>query len=215
MTIYFFLLLLLNLWIWKIVSVSLLIGLVVILTTIFRVKKIGIFLLFLLLFFQVKTTNRVPLTHLSEDEIVRQIQRMREYDNPRIAHILEERPEALVFFRIQNNLSQLVDPNFYFFANHPRERAGINEFEKFPYLLIPFFIYGFYKLVRKKEYFFLIFYLFLPLLVLSLIGLNNPLGPFSLFPFILATSYEGFIKKPIFAGIYVLFFLQVLAYALY
>ncbi len=82
------------------VSVSLLIVLAVILATIFRVKKIGIFLLFVLLFFQVKTTNRVPLTKLSEDEVVRQIQRMREYDNPRIAHILEERPEALIFFRL-------------------------------------------------------------------------------------------------------------------
>lgn len=215
MTIYFFLLLFLNLWIWKIVSVSLLIGLVVILTTIFRGKKIGIFLLLLLLLIQVKTTNIVPLTRLSEDEVVRQIQRMREYNNPRIAHILEERPEALIFFKLQNNLSQLVDPNFYFFANHPRERAGVNEFEKFPYLLIPFFIYGLYKLVKKREYLFFAVYLLFPLAVLSLIGLNNPLGPFSLFPFILTTSYEGFVKKPIIAAIYILVFLQVLAYALY
>ena len=215
MTIYFFLLLLLNPWIWKIVGVSLFVGIIVILATIFHNKKFGVLLLLILLVVQVKTSQIVPLTKLSEDEIVREVQRMREYDNPRIAHILEERPEMITFFKLQNNFSQLVDPNFYFFANHPRERAGVSEFEKFPYVLIPFFIYGFYKLIKKKKYFFIVLFLLLPITILSVIGLNNPLGPFSLFPFILITSYEGFIKKPVFAVIYIVVFLQILAYALY
>lgn len=214
MTIYFVLVLFLNLWLWKIISINLLIGLLVITASILRGKK-GAFLLLILLVIQLKTTNIVPLTKLTENEIVIQIQRMREYDNPRIAHIIEERPESIIFTKLERNFSIVIDPSFYFFANHPRERAGIAEFEKFPYILLPFFIYGFYKLVKKKRYLFILLFLFVPLTLISIIGLDNPMGPFSLFPFIIITSNEGIIKKPFFVLIYLLVFLQTLAYALY
>lgn len=214
MTIYFFLLLFLNLWVWKLLSVNILIALLAILACIFHKNKIGIFFILLLIILQIRTTNFVPFTKLSENEKVIQIRRMREYENPRIAHVLEERPEFIIFYKLQTNISQALDPNFYFFANHPRERVGVNEFEKFSYLLLPFFINGFYILVKNKKYFLILTFLIIPLTLTSIIGLNNPLGPFSLFPFIFIASYEGFIKKPIFALLYIVVFLQVLAYAL-
>ena len=38
-------------------------------------------------------------------------------------------------YKFQRNFFSALDPNLYFFASHPRERAGINEFEKFKYKL--------------------------------------------------------------------------------
>ncbi len=223
MTIYFFVILILNLWVWKITSINIFISIFLLLTTILAYKNIDnlrkhkfIILLFLfVLFAQYRNTTTLPLTKLTEDETVVQIRRMREYENPRIAHIIEERPESIIFFKLQKNLSQLVDPNFYFFANHPRERAAITEFEKFPYVLLPFFIIGLYRLIRDKKYFFIILFLMLPLCVTAIIGMNNTYGPFSLFPFFLITTYTGIIKKPIVLVIYLLVFLQTLAYAIY
>ena len=57
-----------------------------------------------------------------------------------VAHWFEERKESIAFFRILKNVSETVDLNLYFFANHPRERVGYNEFEKFPYIFIPAFL---------------------------------------------------------------------------
>lgn len=52
-------------------------------------------------------------------------------------------------FKIQKNLFYNFDPNQYFFAGHPRERADGLEFEKFSFLFLPFFLIGLFISLEK------------------------------------------------------------------
>jgi len=108
------------------------------------------------------------------------------------AHWLENRRESIAFFRILDNISYVVDPNLYFFANHPRQRVGIKEFEKFPYILTPFFVIGLFQLFRsEKDRPFLSVMIMVPLVIISFIGNINSLGPFCLFPVIVVAVVSG------------------------
>lgn len=148
----------------------------------------------ILLYSQMATTKAGSLTVLNNDQIRIKDMRLKSYPPVYIkigtktiwipiAHWFEERKETIAFFRIQKNLSENLDPNLYFFANHPRERIGYKEFDKFPYIFIPFFILGIIESVKLKNRNILYFSLFAPLLLTSIIGNVNPMGPFSLFPF--------------------------------
>jgi hypothetical protein len=155
-----------------------------------------------------------------------------------LANWFELRKESIAFSRIEKNFSQVVDPNLYFFANHPRERVGIKEFEKFPYIFIPFFLVGIFSLIKNRSTGFLkisklilIASLTLPIILISLIGHKNPFGSFTLFPFLtIAISfgveriYQEISKLPRFPKIvtlvcililFVFVFLQMIAYAKY
>jgi hypothetical protein len=241
-----------NLWVWRILSSSFLLGLAVILVSMFLCclfnKKTGknqfwfVILMILLLVFQWQTTEVRSLTNLSNDEQRVQHMRLKEYPPVYIklagktlwiplAHWFEGRRESIAFFRILNNLSEVIDPNLYFFSNHPRERVGVTEFEKFPYVLLPFFVVGMLKALdkQKKRNLLLVSFIF-PVLLIALIGNQNKLGPFSLFPFIaIATSngLEGIVgnikqvsikkRKIIITGLlvaYLLVFLQMISYAI-
>lgn len=52
---------------------------------------------------------------------------------------------------LETNFFETVDPNYYFFANHPLERVGVNETEKLSSLLLPFFIVGLLSLKLKEN----------------------------------------------------------------
>lgn len=69
------------------------------------------------------------------------INRRRDYYHPNIARLFENKltyhPNLLL-----NNLFEGLDFNRYFFASHPRERAGVNEYRMSHYLLIPFALIG-------------------------------------------------------------------------
>lgn len=130
--------------------------------------------------------TKVDLSFNSTDfERYIQIQRTREY--PFIpfplAHWLEERKETIAFYKFENNFSVAIDPNLYFFANHPRERSGLREFEKYPYILIPLFLVGLFYFYQKNRNVFIVL-LGIPLIILTIFGNNSLLGPLSLFPFI-------------------------------
>ena len=56
----------------------------------------------------------------------------------------------LPLYKLQSNLFSGLDPNLYFFAGHPRERAGVGDFEKYLFLSLPFFIAGIVIAVQKK-----------------------------------------------------------------
>lgn len=204
-----------NLWIWRILSISPPIAILTIIVAILlldrvssRPKKSIVWLttLFsLLLFFQFKTTDVQNLTYLDNDQQRIQQMRLREYPPVHfsllgktvwipIAHWFEGRQESIAFFRILGNLSETIDPNLYFFANHPRERIGIKEFEKFPYIFLPLFVYGIFLLIEKEERKLIALSFFVPVFMLSFVGNKNPLGPFSLFPFI-AVSISVGLKK--------------------
>lgn len=234
--------LLTNFWIWKIFSTNFFIGVVCILATLTLYSllqsnkenyKPFVFLLILLLFLQYTTTTKISLTELTPDEKRVQQTRLDSYSPVSfkfmdkivyipVAHALEGRKESIAISRIENNFAQAIDPALYFFANHPRERIGIREFEKYPYLLFPAFIIG--LIILKSRFKLLICLLIPPILILSLIGHNNSLGPFSLFPFITIVTtfgtiylYERFKQNKLlvkgFILIYILVLIQIWSYA--
>lgn len=201
----------LNFWIWKIFSLNMSLGFLTLATSIIlylllkqnskRYLNISLPLFILLLFFQWQTTTRVSLTYLDNDEQRVQQERLGEYPTISvqlgsktiwipIAHWFEGRKEAIVFFRIQKNFFEAIDPNLYFFANHPRERVNIQEFEKFPYILFPFFLIGILSLTYKRVNSIWIPLIF-PIVLISFIDHKNALGPFSLFPFFAVTITQG------------------------
>ena len=195
--------LLANFWIWRILFNSVPLGLLVLASSIFLYlsfkrsskKYFFAFLVFfsLLLVFQWKTTSEESLVELSNDEQRVQQMRLKEYPPIRIsiAHWFENREESIAFFRILENFSETIDPNLYFFANHPRERVGINEFKKFPYIFLPLFFYGLVLSVAERRKLVLGMSFILPVFLISIIGHKNQLGPFSLFPFLVVSTTHG------------------------
>ncbi len=238
-----------NPWIWRIFSFNFFLGILVVLCAIFLYFRTthprgvgnfhlgGVFICFLvlLLFFQWKTTETTSLTNLTNSDIMVRDMRLNEYPPVKvslanktlwipIAHWFEGRQESIAFFRMSKNFSEVVDPNLYFFANHPRERIGISEFEKFPYLLLPFFAYGLVTIISRQKFNKnLKISFFVPILLLTLIGSKNSLGSFSFFPFIIVVSVFGLnqilkvvfnkyknYKKQISWGFLVLYFLVLI-----
>jgi hypothetical protein len=108
-----------------------------------------------------------------------------------LAHWLEQRPETLSLYRIQSNLKEVLSPNYYFFANHPNERVGVREHEKFPYLLLPFFILGLFSLDYRKNKAVIAFFIFAPILLVALAGTYFDIEPISLYPVIAVSSVLG------------------------
>lgn len=50
--------------------------------------------------------------------------------------------------KLERNLFYNLDPNLYFFTSHPRERPGIGEFDKYPWILLPFFMAGLFLIIQ-------------------------------------------------------------------
>lgn len=94
--------------------------------------------------------------------------------------------------KLERNFFGNLDPNLYFFASHPRERAGIDEFEKYTPIFVPFFIIGFiYSICRPKLN--LVAYFISMLLISSFISPYYNLGPILFFPFINFVITIGFL----------------------
>src|SRR3989344_1788087 len=246
----FFLVTFLNPWIWRIFDRSLVVFALLVVSTFtlyltFRCndcrykKYISIVVLLFLGTFQYRITYVKSLVNLSNDDIRVRDMRLKELPPVKftlvnkpvwipLAHWFEGRPESISFFRILYNLSEAVDPNLYFFANHPRERVGTQEFEKFPYLLFPFFALGYFLIIEKSKQL-LVTSFIIPVFFLSLIGHDSKIGPFLLFPFFAVASTVGLerldksagklskIKKRtvciLFLSLYLLVFVQILIYA--
>lgn len=220
--------LLFNYWIYKIFSINFFVGLIILVFTFLLYKylkekgkkipkKLIILFLFVLLL-QMLSTQKQSLVNISNDNRREIDMRLKAYPLKylRIGHWLEERKESIAFSRVLNNFFENIDPNLYFFNNHPRERVGVKEFEKFPYVLFPVFLVGLLKIVKDKNKKILTLFYAIPIILLSFFGNLNPMGPFSVFPFFAITISEGL--KPIYIwinkrsrflkiSIYVLFFL--------
>lgn len=233
-----------NLWIWKMFSTNPIVAIATIFTTIALYlsvisNKRNFFILFaaamaILLLIEWKTSSTNSLTYLNENEKMLLTERMHAYPPVGVnfagrtlwipaANWLEQRKEILVFYKLKANLSELVDPNLYFYANHPRERVGVIEYEKFPYILLPIFVVGIFAF-RKKDIKSAILGLS-PLVLNSIIGNSNPSGPFALFPIVAVTISLGtitvlpiLIKKKLLIPaviIFTLVFIQTISYAKY
>lgn len=173
-----------------------------ILSLYFNWKKVFVFSLLLLLFFQYQTTTLQSLTLLDNDEQRIQQIRLKEYKpSSHYLRVLFHRFDLINFFegsigvastRLQRNFFESIDPNVYFFGGHPRERVWANDFEKLPYLAIFPFLIGLYHVIDRKKY--LIWISFSAgVILLTVIGHKNHLGPFILFPTILLTTFMGAI----------------------
>ena len=167
-------------------------------------KRIGIFFIVCLLLLsavQILTSPQESLTNLDNDG--KRIQQMRVHEYPptylniggktvwlKFANWFEQRDETRALFRIENNIFQAVDPSLYFFVNHPRERIGVHEFEKFVYILFPFFVFGAVSIFSKQRNISLLAVL-IPTFIAGIWGNNNPLSSFTFFPFLAISITQG------------------------
>ena len=85
--------------------------------------------------------------------------------------------------KIQRNFFNNLDPNLYFFASHPRERLGIEEFQKYLPIFLPLFLIGMFHFIFAPVTKILI-YLISVFLLSSIISPKYNLGPVLIFPFI-------------------------------
>lgn len=85
------------------------------------------------------------------------------------------------FSKLQRNFFGNLDINLYFFKSHPRERLGIEEFQKYSPILLPFFLIGIFYFIYTSLSKMLI-YLVPVLLASSLFSFSYNLGPVLLFP---------------------------------
>ncbi len=89
----------------------------------------------------------------------------------------------LPLYKLQRNFFSNLDPNLYFFASHPRERAGVEEFQKYLPFFLPFFALGFLYIIYKPLSKFLVYFLAI-IFIGSFISSKYNLGPILFFPII-------------------------------
>ncbi len=164
---------------------------------------LGMLCIFILISFQWWTSKHESLTKLSNDQIRMRDERLKEYP-PTFVNIgdktlwlpagywFEGRKESIATQRIMNNFYQSIDINYYFFSNHPRERVGYTEHEKFPFVYLPFLFIGFFEIIKNRKPFLLSAF-FIPIIASSVMGISNDYGVFSIFPFFVIAISEGFI----------------------
>ncbi len=218
-----------NFWIYRILNNNFLIGLNVILVSFlvtynksFKYKKILIAIFILgLVFFQCKTTNPQSYTNLTADQIRIQEMRFKQYP-PSIFGIsfplgywFEMKEQSYIVSGVFKNFFENLDFNQYFLGGHPKQRVGIEEFEKFPYPFVILFILGLLKIFTSKRQIYSLV-LFVPSIFVSLIGNKNIFGPFILFPFFIFTFWYGFNqlysfkRKKLLITVFIIFSLLVL-----
>lgn len=84
-----------------------------------------------------------------------------------------------VSFVAEQTLSRALpywDLGYYFTANHPRERAGVLEIEKFWWWSLPLFLVGLYKLIGKQTVYRYLAVTSMYIIFLSALGLQNDIS---------------------------------------
>ena len=138
-----------------------------------------LYLPFLLIqYFSTKPTDFLQQTEI---EGVEQIFRMHQYPPfaYRLANIIEARPEFRIYFRLEKNFLNIFDLSTLF--------------NNYRILLLPFFLIGYFEILRIKPRQ-LIFLTLLPIILLTIIGHQNLYGPVCLYPIIYSSILFGFIK---------------------
>lgn len=88
---------------------------------------------------------------------------------------------SIPLYKLKRNFFSNLDLNLYFFASHPRERAGVEEFSKYwPFFLL-FFIIGLLYVVYKRLKRILV-YILVVSLISAVISPYYNLGPILFFP---------------------------------
>lgn len=191
-----------NAWIWRILGSSPLLGLGLIILSfllVFNLKIPSLILLAVLGTFLLTNTFDTNLLYVSPLENDR-LENRHEYYAQGLGKIYRNRIGIYLHYNISpyvgrflKNLAYNLDPNLYFFANHPRERGVAIEFEKFSYFLLPIFVIGVISVLSGSSEF-LILYFTLSLLISAFAFPGYDLGPILLFPFIVAVLYLGVVR---------------------
>lgn len=135
-----------------------------------------------LLFFQYRGTKLTVYNQLTEIEKIAQLRRMNEYPQTfyRLANLIEARPEAVLYFKLEKNFLDNFDLlSLFTMYIQP--------------IFFPFFIIGFFEAIKNNPKP-VLFVTSPPLVLLTIIGHDNPMGPFSLFPIIYGCALLGIFK---------------------
>lgn len=192
-----------NLWIWEILQQDFLLYFLTIITTLLIFKStiektsfknlfssmIIIFLIFTILIFN-KGLD-LSIWNADSEEIFMINQRRQLYPD-HLGKIVQNKL-SLFIYKFERNLFYNLDPNLYFFANHPRERKGITEFEKFPFIFFPLFIIGLIYFISNINYIFII-YIVTIVLISSFIDPSIKYGPILFFPVISLIIANGIFQ---------------------
>lgn len=97
--------------------------------------------------------NSFPKTIFAEDYQARQLILRNTYLYPNIltARVFQNKLNVPIH-KFENNLFSLLDPNYYFFGSHPRERVGTQNSLKIPFVAIGFLLYGLFTITKLKNY---------------------------------------------------------------
>lgn len=181
---------------WKIIDTQFILGVIILIliASLVTTKRVLIILLTLVLgVWYIVTTPPQSLANISSSEKLQITNRLASYPPITffpLAHILEQRREMLITRHFLSNLFETLDPNYYFFANHPRSPAGANDYAKYPWIFLPLALVGLYRQLRWIGVGSLIPF-FLSLLLVSIISFHPQLGPWLVFPFISAWIIRG------------------------
>lgn len=93
--------------------------------------------------------------------------------------------------KFKSNFFSLLDPNYYFFASHPRELDGNQNFDRLPFVLLFFLLVGIFNfttLTRSRLYGCLFF------IIIILLSLLNHFSQYDLllWPFFCLFTFHGF-----------------------
>lgn len=100
---------------------------------------------------------------------------------------------SIPLHKLQSNLFSNLDFNLYFFASHPRERAGVEEFNKFYPFFLPLFIAGLLYTIYKRLIRVLIYVLTVSLISAFISPFYN-LGPILFFPVVSVIITVGILS---------------------
>lgn len=145
-----------------------------------------------LLVVQVNITKTRSLTQIANDD--RRLIDLRLSAYPPItflpiAHWLEQKNITIAMTRMAESFFENLDPNQYFFANHPRERVDHVEIQKLLFVFLPFSLIGF--MVMGDKYRRLLIFSLLGLTVLSHFGNSTQFGNIFFYPLLLISIDEG------------------------
>lgn len=203
----------LNYWIWKIIRDNLLIAIVLIILTFLLFQsfigknlKTRVFIIMFLLFASISFIMLRPnfdksIQEFTPEDEVKLNDRHFYYSfelgnlflNNKVLNYYKN--YSLPVYKIKRNLFSNLDLNLYFFSSAPRERAGVNEFKKYPFVLIPFFISGALLIIYRGSLQ-LVSYLAAAALVSAFVASGYALGPILFFPLINVCIAVGIISVP-------------------
>lgn len=98
--------------------------------------------------------------------------------------------------KFTNNIFLNLDLNNFFFSFHPRETGKDQNLNKYPFAILPLFLFGIYALFSKKD--FTIFFIFIFLVSYLSLFANSPLIDFILWPiflYLIIVGDEFFAKR--------------------